>query len=390
MEQKKNILIVAGEASGDLHASDLIREIKKLNPEINFFGLGGMNMQREGVDLCFNIVELAVIGLFEVLKNLKKFKQIFNALLKRIDLENPSLAILVDYPGFNLRLARELKKRKIPIVYYVSPQVWAWGKNRINIIRNLVDRIIVFFKFEEALYKEHGVPVSFVGYPLLDRINSSMSKEEIFKKLGVRPAKFTVALAPGSREKEVKTILPIMLDTAALLYKELSDIKFLILRSPTVKEELFNKILSRYKSPIYILNNMTYEGLSASDLAMVASGTATLETAIMAIPMVIIYKVSFLSWLYLRKAIKIPDIGMVNIIARQRIVPEFIQYDARPKKIASYIKEALTNPERLDKIKKLLLQVKQGLGEKQAARRAANVILERLNAYENKPNPDNR
>lgn len=390
MAKPNNILIVAGEASGDLHASDLIKEIKKLNPEIKFFGLGGKRMQQEGVDLSFNITELAVVGLFEVLKNLKKFKEIFNDLLKRVDLARPELAILVDYPGFNLRLARELKKRKIPIIYYISPQVWAWGENRIKIIKQLVDRIIVLFKFEEELYKSQGIPVSFVGHPLLDRVEPKMGKEELFNRLNIIPAlKFTVALLPGSREKEVKNILPIMLETATLIYKNLSNIQFLILKSPTVKEELFNNILSKYKLPFYILDDMTYEGLAASDFAMVASGTATLETALLGIPMVILYKVSFLSWLYLRMVIKVPYIGMVNIIAKRCIVPEFIQYRARPKRIASFVKNILTNQEELDKIKKLLLDIKPRLGEKQATSRAARIILGELKRYEDESHPNN-
>lgn len=386
MANPKNILIVAGEASGDLHASDLIREIKELDPEIKFFGLGGEKMLGQGVDLSFNIVEIAVVGLFEVLKNLKKFKEIFNDLLERVDLERPKLAILVDYPGFNLRLAKELKKRKIPIIYYISPQVWAWGSSRLNLIRNLVNRIIVFFKFEEELYKKENIPVSFVGHPLLDLVKPTLSKEELFNKLNIPSSKYTIALLPGSREKEVKNILPIMLDTATLISQDLPSVKFLILRSPTVKEEWFNNILPHYKLPMYTLHGMTYDGLSLCDFALVASGTATLETAILGIPMVILYKVSFLSWLYLRMAIKVSYIGMVNIIANQCIVPEFIQYHARPKKIASYIKNILTNPEGLVTIKKLLLDVKTQLGEKQAAKRAAQVILDELQRYEDKSN----
>jgi lipid-A-disaccharide synthase len=378
MEKIKNILIVAGEASSDLHAANLVREIKNINPNINFSGLGGKRLKIEGVNLYYDIVELAVVGLFEVLKNYPKFKKIFDNLLKEVDLNKPELAILVDYPGFNLRLAKELKKRNIPIVYYISPQVWAWGRNRIKTIRDCVERIIVFFKFEEEFYQKEGIAVSFFGHPLLDLVKPTA-------KLNLNPTQYTIALLPGSREKEVKNILPIMLDTADLLYKEITNIKFLILRSPTVKEELFKEILSRYKLPTYILTDMTYDGLAASDFAMVASGTATLETAISLIPMVVMYKVSFLSWLYLRTAIKVPYIGMVNLIANKKIVPEFIQYGARPKKIASYIKDTLTNPKELDRIRKLLLEVKSRLGENQASQKAALLIVDLLEKHENKP-----
>lgn len=389
MAKPKNILIVAGEASGDLHAADLINEIKKINAEIQFFGLGGEKMQEQGVDLSFNMTELAVVGLFEVLRNLNKFKKIFHDLLRKVDAKKPDLAILVDYPGFNLRLAEELKKRNIPIIYYISPQVWAWGGGRIKTIKKLVDRMIVFFKFEEDLYKTRGIPVSFVGHPLIEHVKTTTSKEEMLRKFNIPDSQFTIALLPGSREKEVKNMLPIMLDTATLLYRELPGVKFLILRPPTVKEELFNHLLAGYRLPVYTLHNMTYDGLAASDFAVVTSGTATLETAILGIPMVIIYKVSFLSWFCLRMIIKVPFIGMVNIIAKQCIVPEFIQYHARPKRIASFIKNVLTNQAALDKIKKLLLDIKTHLGEKQATNRAAHVILEELERYEDKSYPNN-
>jgi lipid-A-disaccharide synthase len=280
-------------------------------------------------------------------------------------------------------LAKELKQRKIPIIYYISPQVWAWGSGRIKTIRNTVNRMIVFFKFEEELYKKENIPVTFVSHPLLDCVAAKMSKEELFRQGNIPAAKFTVALLPGSRESEVKNILPIMLDTACLVYKDLSNVNFLILRSPTVKEELFQDILSAYQLPVHLLHGLTYDGLKASDFAMVASGTATLETAILGIPMVILYKVSFLSWLYLRTAIKVPFIGMINIIAGQRIVPEFIQYHAQAKIIASFIKDVLTNPQEQDRIKKILSEVKMRLGEKQATRKAARVIFEELQKDEN-------
>lgn len=391
MEKIKNILIVAGEASGDLFASELIKAMKEIYPCARFFGLGGKNMKREGVNLYFDIVELAVVGFFEVLKNLNKFKTIFKGIIAQVDRAKPDLAILVDYPGFNLRLAGELKKRDVPIVYYISPQVWAWGEKRIETIKRCVDRMVVFFKFEEELYKKHAIAVSFVGHPLLDLVKPQIAKKELFNRLGLNLSKPALSLLPGSREKEVKTLLPIMLDAANLIYKKTPNSQFLILKAPTVKEEIFSRILSRYYLPIYTVSNITYDALAASDFALVASGTATLETMILGIPMVILYKVSFLSWLYLKMLIKIPYIGMVNIIAGSKIIPEFIQYQANPKKIASYIENALTNPEKLDKIKKLLSCVKENLGETGASYKAAEIIVEFLKGkgYENKPHTHN-
>lgn len=389
MEKIKRILIVAGEASGDLFASHLVKAIKEISPDVQFFGLGGKKLKESGVNLYFDIVELAVIGFFEVLKNLKKFKQIFTALLTQVDKNKPDLAILVDYPGFNLRLAKELKKRNIPIAYYISPQVWAWGENRIKTIRKLINHMLVIFKFEEGFYKKHNIPVSFVGHPLLDLVKSKISKEELFNRVGLNLKNLTFALLPGSREKEVKTLLPIMLDAANLIYKKIPYCQFLILRAPTVKEEIFRATLSRYHLPIYMLSQMTYDGLAASDFALVASGTATLETAILGVPMVILYKVSFLSWLYLRMLIKVPYIGMINLIADRALVPEFIQYRARPEKISSYIKDILTKPEELDRIKKSLSYVKTYLGEGQASNKAAVIIVALLKENENKSHANN-
>ena len=378
MAQKK-ILIVAGEASSDLHSASLIEAIKALDPQIKFFGLGGERMRQAGADLYYDIVELAVVGLFEVIKNLKKFKEIFDNTLEKIDQMHPDLAILVDYPGFNLRLAEQLKIRQIPIIYYISPQIWAWGRKRTKVIKKLVDKMLVFFKFEEELYKKEGIPVSFIGHPLLDTTRPNLDKEMLFKKLRSHPSRYTISLLPGSRLREVKTHLPIMLDAAQWIYKELKDVQFLILRASTVKEEVFHEILSRYRLPVYVLSDMTYDGLASSDFAIVASGTATLETAILGIPMAIIYKVSFLSWLYLRMAIKIPHIGIVNIVAGEMVVPEFIQYNARPKKIADYVIKTLTDTKESDRIKQFLGKVKTMLGEPKATQRAARMILECLN-----------
>ena len=380
---EKRILIIAGEASSDLHAANLIKEIKKLAPQVNFFGLGGEKMKQAGCDIDCNIVELAVIGFFEVIKNLSKFRQIFNALLEKIDRSPPALAILVDYPGFNLKLAEELKKRKIPIIYFISPQVWAWGKNRIKTIKRLVDHMLVLFKFEEELYRKASVPVTFVGHPLLDLVKPKLSKQEFLAKFNLKPSKYTISLLPGSRLKEVNTHLPIMLKSARLIKEKLKDVQFLLLRATTIRQEVFDNITSDYSLPLRVVSDSTYEGLSASDFSLVASGTATLETAILKIPMVIIYKVSFLSWLLLKTIIHLPYIGLVNIIANQKIVPEFIQYRAKPKNIAFYITNTLLDSKRLSKMKQLLAKTRTSLGEPQATQRAAHKILEFLN-HENK------
>lgn len=374
----KAILIVAGEASGDLHAANLVAAIKAIDPRIEFFGLGGKRLKAEGVELLFDMVSLAVVGLFEVLKHLKKFKEIFNLVLEKADEKKPDLAILVDYPGFNLRLAAELKKRGIPVIYYISPQVWAWGENRLPAMRQIIDRMIVVFKFEEPLYEKYDIPVSFVSHPLLDIVKPSNSKETLLHKLGLAGKGKIFALLPGSREKEVKTLLPIMLKTAELIAVEFPGSRFLILRSSAVRQEVFDDILRGYKLPTHVFSDLAYDGLSVSDFAIVASGTATLETAILGIPMAIVYKISFLTWAYLKMAVKIPYIGLVNVVKQKKVVPEFIQYDARPKLIADYIIKTMKNQNELNKIRQELTGVISLLGEKGAAAKAAQVVISHL------------
>ncbi|MDD4980084.1 MAG: lipid-A-disaccharide synthase [Candidatus Omnitrophica bacterium] len=380
MENPKNILIVAGEASGDLHASCLVKALKNIYPQLNFFGLGGEALKKEGVNLYFNLVDLAVVGFFEVLKNLKEFREVFCGILREVDKVRPDLAILVDYPGFNLRLAGELKKRNIPIIYYISPQVWAWGENRIEIIGKLVKRMLVVFKFEEALYQKHNIPVSFVGHPLLDIVRPKVNREELFRELNLDSNRLTLALLPGSREKEVKALLPVMLDSAALISKGMGgNTQFLILRSTTVKEDLFKKMLLRHKAlTLRLVSGRAYDGLAASDFALVASGTATLETAILGIPMVILYKVSFPTWAYLRMKIRIPYIGLVNVVKGEKIIEEFIQYNARPRRIAGYIIKTLKDKEKLSRIREGLSYVAASLGEKGASMKAAQIVAEML------------
>ncbi|MBN1913098.1 MAG: lipid-A-disaccharide synthase [Candidatus Omnitrophica bacterium] len=376
MQKNKNILIVSGEASGDLHASELVSAIKETDPEIAFFGLGGDRSKEAGVNLYHNMVELAVVGFWEVLKNLKKIRRVFDGLLQETDKVKPDLAILIDYPGFNLRLAVQLKKRNIPVVYYISPQIWAWGKKRVHAIKKIVDLMLVVFQFEEELYKENNIPVSFVGHPLLDIVKTKRSKTEFFSGLGFDPAVFTIALLPGSREKEVKNLLAVMLESASLIEKRSKNrLQFLILRAPSVEEGIFKDILNKYDLNTRLVSDMTYDGVASCDFAMVCSGTATLETAILGIPMVILYKVSFLTWAYMKLLIKIPYIGLVNVVKKRKIIPEFIQYGANPKKIADCIVSLMKDPKKLSGLRRELQGIPAQLGEKGASKKAAQEII---------------
>jgi lipid-A-disaccharide synthase len=239
----RSILIVAGEPSGDLHASNLVKDLKALKTDIEFFGLGGRLCKEAGVRIDFDIGKLAIIGLVDVLKNIFTIGKVFNGILSKVDAKKTDLAILVDYPGFNLRLAKELSKRGIPVIYYISPQIWAWGGDRIGIIKKCVVKILVFFKFEEDLYKKSGVSSEFVGNPLLETVKITLSKDEIFKKHNLSKARPVIALLPGSRNMEVNTLLKIMLGSAEIIAKELPGAQFVVAKYKNLPAALYEKAL---------------------------------------------------------------------------------------------------------------------------------------------------
>ena len=371
------ILVVAGEASGDIHAANLVRDLKKKSPDMSFYGLGGKNMKAAGVDISCDLTALAVVGFFEILKNYSRFKKIFDDLLEKTKEMKPEAAILVDYPGFNLRLARELKKLGIKVIYFISPQVWAWGQKRIKSIRANVDLMLVLFKFEEILYRDGKFNVKFVGHPLLDIVKPALSRQELLKKIGFKKDFKTIALLPGSREREVSNHLPLMLKSAQRIYKRLPESQYLICRSSTVRKEVFKSIIekTRIDFPYKVLDDETYDGIQACDLAIVASGTATLETAILNKAMIIIYKVSFLTWLLAKGLIKIPYIGLVNVVAGQKIVPELVQFDATPEKISKTAVELLEDRKGAEKVQAELYALKNTLGIPGASPRAAEEII---------------
>jgi lipid-A-disaccharide synthase len=374
MNQKK-ILIIAGEPSGDLHASNLVRDLRSLNPALRFFGMGGNLSKDAGVEIIFDISKLALVGLAEVLKNIFTVGKVYKGILRKIDLERPDLAILVDYPGFNLRLAKELKRRSIPVAYYISPQVWAWGRDRIGIIKRCVDKIIVFFKFEEELYKTYGVNVEFVGHPLLDTVKPTRSKDETLRTYALAKDRLTVALLPGSRKLEIENLLSVMAGTAKVIKEKMPETQFIIAKYPDLPVSLYKKALLDSGLDVKIADGDTHNVLSISDFAIVASGTATLETAIIGIPLVIIYKANLLTYLLYKFVATIPFIGIVNIIAGRQVAPEFLQNDATALNISEEVTGILADKKKLDTMRKELAGVKSALGLPGASMRAAKAIL---------------
>lgn len=369
------ILIICGEASGDLAAANLAKEILKINPQIKIFGVGGKFLRQSGAEIYCDIKELAVFGLFDVLKKLPKFFSLKKLTLKKIKERKPDVIIFVDFSGFNLRLAKAIKNT-IPTVYYISPQVWASRRGRIKTIKEYIKKLLVIFKFEQEFYKKFGIDADFVGHPLLDIVGPTMEKKESLNKFHLHESKFTIALLPGSRKSEIKNILSIMLKASLLIHKEMGDVQFVIAKSPQIDWDVYRHKTHGLKIDLKIIEGKTYDCLNIADFAFVCSGTATLETAIMQKPFVVIYKMNLLNYLFYRPQIKVPYIGMVNIVANKLIVPEFIQFQATPKKIADQVLKILNNPSEMERMKKDLAQIKSLLGEKGASSRAARIVVD--------------
>ncbi len=369
---EKKILIICGEASGELHAASLISALKKLSPQTKVFGVGSLLLQQAGAEIVFDTKGLAVFGLFDVLKKLPQFFGLKKLLLQKIQQEKIDCVILVDFSGFNLRLAKAINNT-VPVIYYVSPQVWASRKGRIKTIKQFIRKMIVLFKFEEEFYRKHRVGVDWVGHPLLDIVRPSMEKKELLRQLKLSDSKITIALLPGSRRQEINHILPIMLRSARCI-SEKRDTQYIIAKTAQVDWDVYNRIVKKYGVDAKIVEARTYDCLNAADFCLVCSGTATLETAIMQKPFCIIYKMSFLNYLLYRPQVKLPYIGMVNIVAGRKIIPEFIQFGADPKKICREALLVINDPVRLQQTKADLAAIKSHLGSPGAINRAAKIV----------------
>lgn len=374
MAQIKKIFVICGEPSGDLLAGNLISAMKEIDPAIKIFAVGGAHLESAGAQIFYHIKGLAVMGFFDVLRKLPKFLKLKRVILEKINAHKPDAIIFVDFSGFNLRLAKAINKR-VPSVYYVSPQVWASREGRIKSIRKFISKMIVLFKFEEEFYRQRGIQALCAGHPLIDIAKPSLQKQELIDNFRLSENKKTIALLPGSRKQEIKLILPIMLKAARLINKQIPDTQFIIAKSPQLDARIYQDECKRFNLDIKIVDGKTYDCLKIAEASLVCSGTATLEAAIMQKPFVIIYKMNLLNYLLYRPQVKIPHIGIVNIVAGRKIVPEFIQFNARPEMIAGSIVELL-QPDHASRMISDLTALKNSLGEAGAAGRAAKLILD--------------
>jgi len=372
----KLILIVAGEASGDLHGSQLVRAMKLEQPGLSFYGVGGGKLKEAGVDLWADVADMAVVGLTEVVPKLRMILTVMNRLKKSMRSLKPDLVILIDYPDFNLPLARSAKKNGIPVFYYISPQVWAWRKGRIKTISRVVDRMAVILPFEEAIYRRAGVDASFVGHPLLDVAQATHSRSETLQRFGLQENVTTVALLPGSRKGEVSRLLPDMLKAARILTEKISPVQFLLPVADTLDVSWMNALIAGANSPeIRLVQGATYDAVAAADVAIVVSGTATLETALLGTPLIVIYSVSALTYMIGRMLISVEHIGLVNIVAGKSVAPELIQHEANPERIAAEVLKILNDAGRRKVMQEELSLLREKLGRPGAAKRVARMAL---------------
>jgi lipid-A-disaccharide synthase len=369
------LLLSCGEPSGDLYAGALTRELRSLAPGTTVAGLGGPQLAAAGGRLIEDYRGLAVTGLTEVITKLPKSWKTLARLVASARHERPDALVLIDFPDFNLRLARRVRKLGIPVVYYVSPQIWAWRPGRLKTIRALVDRVLVIFPFEEQIYRDGGVPVEFVGHPLVDLVQPSAPREVFLPRVGLSPDAPTVAVLPGSRPNEVGRILPDLVLAAGLIQSRVPRAQFVIARAPSLDDELFASVERRGLSPVAIVEGETDAALASADVALTASGTATVQTALHGTPMVVVYRVSPLTYRLGRRFVKLDTFAMVNLIAGQRIVPELIQDAFTPEAVADEAVSMLTDTSRAARVCEGLARVRARLGGPGASRRAAEAIL---------------
>jgi lipid-A-disaccharide synthase len=315
--------MVAGEASGDLHGSGVVRELRKRVPSLEIFGIGGDRMQEEGMELLYHISAMSFMGFAEVVRNIRFIRAVERHLAREMARRRPDVVVLIDYPGFNLRLAQRARRAGIRVLYYISPQVWAWHKNRVQQMRSCVDSIKVVFPFEVDIYRNEGMDAEFVGHPLVERIGSTLSRTEFRERYRMVPGKKILALLPGSRPQEISTIFPTMLQAAERLRTAL-DLEVAVGVAPNLGAGFLRPYLPQ-GSPIHCIEHGTYDLMAHADAAIVTSGTATLETGWFGTPMAVVYRTSAITFFIGRMLVDVPHIGLVNIVAGKRIVPEFIQ-----------------------------------------------------------------
>ncbi len=376
------IMIIAGEASGELHGAGVVAALKAKQPETDILGIGGDRMAQAGCELVYHIDRFSVMGLTEVVRHLPFIRRALVRLDRLLVSRRPDVLILIDYPDFNLRLARKARKRGIPVLYYISPQVWAWRARRIHTIVKLVDCMAVVFPFEVPLYEKAGGNVCFVGHPLLEGLESRQTRAEFCAGAGLDPDRPIIGMLPGSRIMEVERMLPAMVGTLKTVRRHMPEVQGVIGLAPTVSRAVLAGYLAGKSGlkedagDLPVVENSAYEVMNHADLLLVTSGTATLESACFGTPLLVLYRMSRLSWWIARRLVEIPDIGLVNVVAGRRIAPEFLQDEVDPKMLSRVALDLLRAPEKRRTMTRELRAVRARLGTPGASMRVAERALD--------------
>jgi lipid-A-disaccharide synthase len=366
------VMMIAGEASGDVYGAGVIRELKRRDPSCEVFGVGGDRMQSAGAELVYHVRELAVMGFWEVLRHLPLLRSVNRTLTALLIAKKPEVIVLIDYPGFNLRFAAVAKAQGVKVVYYISPQVWAWNPGRVRKMRGIVDTMLVVLPFEEEIYRNKGIDVKFVGHPLLEVLEEPIDRAGFCTRYGFDPNGKILGLFPGSRKQELERIFPAMLGAARTLHRK-TGVQVAIGVAPVLDLDYVRSFL-RDDFPVSLLVHATHDLMKNSDVAIVTSGTATLEVGYYRTPMVIVYRTSMLSYLIGRMVVRIKNIGLVNIVAGEQIVPELIQDAVKPDRIVSETLRLLTGDKLREEISGRLAVVRERLGTPGASSRVADVV----------------
>ncbi len=370
--------MIAGEVSGDLHGAALITELKRLDAGLEIFGIGGDKMQAAGMKIMYHINRMAFLGFVEVVRHIPFIKKVQRDLLKIVKEKNIESVVLIDYPGFNLSIAKKLKRLGVKIIYYISPQVWAWGSGRIKKIKSLVNKMLVVFPFEEEMYRKAGIDVKFVGHPLPERIDgyNFLSRDELCKKFGLDGSKEILLILPGSRSHEVEKIFPACIKAAERIADEF-NLQIVTACSSNIDENIFRSIAGAGK--FKVIKDHTYDLMKYAKLGIVKSGTSTLEAGLFALPMLIVYKTNYLTYLIGKNLVKLDNIGMANIVAGEKVVPELIQNAANSEMIYSECRKILSDSRLYNSIKEKLGCIKEKLKTEGASLRAARAVYAIVN-----------
>ncbi|WP_017926287.1 lipid-A-disaccharide synthase [Thioalkalivibrio sp. HL-Eb18] len=376
---ERHVVICAGESSGDALGAGLVRELATLEPAVRYSGMGGAQMRDAGVETLIDVEELAVVGLVDVLVNYPRLRRLFRRMCTHLDNTRPDLLVLVDYVEFNLRLAAHARRLGIPVLFYVSPQLWAWRSGRIRRIQQCVDAMAVLFPFETAIYERAGVPVRYVGNPLVDRVQAPTVP--LAERIAVAEDERVVGLLPGSRSGELKRHWPLLVATARRMHREDASLRFAVALAPGVDPPRLDALAPRDGLPISFVSGEdgTHALMADADLLLIASGTATLEAGLLQAPMLVFYRMGSLSHAVFSRLVRLENIALVNIVAGERLVPEYLQRQANPERLASDALDLLRHPERLGAMRESLASIRERLGEGGANRRIAEMARELLN-----------